>query len=61
MHYLDLRMCAVTEGSVTLVGMAYSGAKTANFWVLGPNFRRLWVKTTVLDYYVTKIWLRDIA
>ena len=38
MHYLDLRVCAMTKGTVTLIGMAYSGAKTANFGVLGPNF-----------------------
>ena len=51
----------MAEGTVTLVRMAYSGAKTADFGVLGPYFRRFWVKTTVLDYYVTKKWLCDIA
>ena len=55
MHYLDLRVCDVTKGTVTLVRMAYSGVITAGFGNLGPYFRRFfWVKTTVLDYYVTK-------
>ena len=61
MDYLDLRVCSMAEGTVALVGMAYLGAKTANFGVLGPNFCRFLVKTTILDYYVTKNWLCDIA
>ena len=44
----------MAKGTVTLVGMAYSGTKTANFGVLGLDFRRFWVKTTVFDYYLTK-------
>ena len=51
----------MSKDTVALVGMAYSGAKTANFGVLGPNVRRFWVKTTVLDYYETKQWLCHIA
>ena len=39
----------MAEGTVTLAGMPYLGVKTANFGVLGPNFRHFWVKTTVLD------------
>ena len=54
MHYLDLRVCAMAEGTVTLVGLAYLGAKTVNFGDLGLNFHRFGVKTTVLGYYVTK-------
>ena len=54
MHYLDLRVCAMAEGTVALVGLAYLGAKTTTFGVLGPNFRLFWVKPTILDYYVTK-------
>ena len=42
MHYLDAHVCAVAEGTVLLVGFAYSEAKAAN------------VKTIVLDYCVTK-------
>ena len=61
MHYLDLRVCPLAKGAVTLVGMAYSGAKTANFGVLGLNIYRFWIKTTVFDYYVTRKWLRDIV
>ncbi len=51
----------MAEGTVALVGIAYLEAKTANFGVLGHNFRRCWVKTTVLDYYVTTNWLCDIV
>ena len=51
----------MAEGTVTLAGMAYLGAKTANFGGLGPNFRRFEVKITVLDYYVINIWSCDIA
>ena len=41
------------KGTVTLVGLTYLVAKTANFGVLEPNFRR-WDKIAVLGYYVTK-------
>ena len=51
----------MAEGTVVLACMAYLGVKTARFRVLGPNFCRFWVKTTVLDYQVTKKWSRDIA
>ena len=51
----------MAKGTFSLVGMAYSGAKTANFGVLGLDFRRFGVKTTVFDYYVTRRWLCDIA
>ena len=61
MHYLDLSVCAVAEGTVTLIGLAYLRTKTANFGVLGPNFHRFWVETTVLDYYMTKKGLCDIT
>ena len=51
----------MAKRKVTLVGIAYSEAKTSTFGVLGPDFRRCWVKTTVLDYYVTKKQLIDIT
>ena len=35
--------------------------KPTDLGILGPNFRRFWVKFTVLAYYVTKKWLFDIA
>ena len=41
MHYLDLRVCVMAEGTVTLVGLACLGAKAVNFGVLGFNFSRL--------------------
>ena len=54
MHYLDLRVCAVAEGTVTLADMTYLGATIANFGVLGPHFRRFGIEITVFDCYVTK-------
>ena len=51
----------MAEGIVASIGMAYLGANTANFGALWPNFRRFWVKTTVLDYRMTKKGLYDIA
>ena len=40
MQYLDLSMCAMAGGTVTLEGLACLGAKMVNYGVLGLNFRR---------------------
>ena len=57
MNYLDLKVCAMAKATVTLVGMAYFGANMANVGVLGSNVGHFGVKTTVIDYYVTKEYI----